>query len=87
MINENDQRNRRCPKLGHEVSFKYCREPGSSLPCNKIADCWFETFDIVTYLKENYNEEKLKEMVKVSKPKTLSLIELIEQAKKSSRGD
>lgn len=83
MIEENDHRNRRCPRLGHEVFFKYCREPGSSKLCNKITDCWFETFDILTFLKQNFDSKDIEEISKVPKPKTLSLLELIEQAKKS----
>ena len=46
----------RCPRLGGQVSFGYCRmgtDDGSA--CWKIFDCWWEYFDVVEYLKKkNY---------------------------------
>ena len=32
--------------LGHDLTFAYCRAPAKQLPCRKILDCWFETFDV-----------------------------------------
>ena len=69
--------------LGHEVGFDYCRQPGKETPCRKIFDCWDEKFDIVEFIKQNYGEEMVEKIQAPPKPKILSLLELIEQAKKS----
>ena len=50
-----------CPKLGHPVRFSYCMQAamdasGAGKPCNKIMDCWWETFDIQSFLKDTLSE-------------------------------
>ena len=74
---------RRCPRLGHEVDFAYCLACGEkSGLCWKIADCWWEIFDIVGFLKENYPEDTVAAVLAARpKPKIASIVELIEQAK------
>jgi hypothetical protein len=50
-----EDQQRRCPRLGGSVvSISYCKISGKdSLPCFKMLDCWWETFDVETYLKEH----------------------------------
>ena len=76
---------RRCPRLGGPVSFEYCMECGNGKqPCWKIVDCWWEAFDIVTYLKKNLSEEEFNRLIHTRpKPKITSLIEMIEQARQN----
>ena len=83
MDESKDLLNRRCPRLGGPVTFRYCRLCGDkSLPCWKIFDCWWELFDIKTYLKENLAEGTFSRLVNTKPtPKIKSLVELIEQAK------
>ena len=83
--NETDLMERRCPRLGGSVFFKYCRTVGDEgLPCFKIMDCWWERFDIQNYLKNNYSEASIERFLNTRPPsKVVSLIELIEKAKKS----
>ncbi|MEJ2354529.1 MAG: hypothetical protein P8Y62_01290 [candidate division WOR-3 bacterium] len=71
-----------CRKLGHWITFEYCRQENNGLPCHKIMDCWFEKLPIEEFLKENYTDEDISYIFKPSKQKITSLIELIEQAKK-----
>lgn len=85
LLEENDNRKRRCPKLGHEVNFGYCREPGDDIPCSKIGDCWFETFNISDFIKENYDNETIEKILSPKKPKTLSLLEMIDAVKKQNK--
>lgn len=66
--------------LGHQIPFAYCRQPGSSQPCRKILDCWFEIFDILAYAKEHFPPEQLQSIGAPPKPKMTTLIELIQQA-------
>jgi hypothetical protein len=74
---------RRCPRLGSPVAFTYCLscEPVSE-PCSKIMDCWWETFDVVAYLRDTLPEEQFNQLLCARpKAKICSLVELIEQAK------
>ena len=76
---------RRCPRLGNSVPFNYCEVCGDDQqPCFKILDCWWEHFDVVQYLKDHLPEDQFNQLMAARpKPKVTSLIELIEQAKKS----
>jgi len=84
MDESKDHLERRCPRLGGPVSFLYCRTTGEDgLACWKIFDCWWESFDVVGYFEKHLSEEKFNMLVNTKpKPKTVSLVELIEQAKK-----
>ncbi len=77
----------RCPRLGNPVSFSYCLKDGDKgQPCWKIADCWWEYFDVMTYLRENLPEKIVDRLINTRpKQKITSLIELIEQAKKRNQ--
>jgi len=84
MKNENDSRQRRCPRLGGPVFFEYCRTSEENLqPCLKIIDCWWESFDIISYINNNFSEEICRELFQARpKPKINHLVELIEAAKR-----
>ena len=79
-----DQLERRCPRLGGPVLFAYCKTSGDDHSvCWKILDCWLECFDVVGHLKKILSEDEFKELAnKKPKPKIVSLVELIEQARK-----
>jgi hypothetical protein len=72
----------RCPRLGHSISFSYCRSENMGIPCFKTLDCWFEHFPVENYLREALTpEEWNKAFLTSGKTKVMSLLELIEQAK------
>jgi hypothetical protein len=73
-----------CRRLGHWLTFNYCRQETDGLPCRKIIDCWFEKLPIKEFLKGTYKEEEISYIFKSSKPKLTSIVELIDQAKKRS---
>lgn len=76
----------RCPRLGHQISFSYCRSENKGKPCFKALDCWHVHFDVVGFFKAELSAEDWdKTFGAPPKPKLLSLVELIEQAKKNSR--
>jgi hypothetical protein len=83
MTKDRDNEIRRCPRLGGPVSFSYCMEGSESkLPCWKVIDCWWEIFDVKTYLKENLPEEDFRALLdQKPKSKIESILELIEKAK------
>lgn len=85
MDKNRDTLEQRCPRLGGVVSFQYCKTCGDDrLPCFKVFDCWWEYFDVVAYMKEHLTDAQFEALTNAKpKPKILSLVELIEQAKKS----
>lgn len=82
-VTQHDRRKRRCPMLGHEVQFAYCRLPGSDTPCRKIFDCWWETFDVEAFIRAFYSEEEIARITAPRTDKVCSIVELIEKAKKA----
>jgi len=82
-----DNLQRRCPRLGGHVHFEYCRHlDGSSGPCFKVLDCWWEHFDVVTYFRRRLSVEAFARLADARPPdKVTSLVELIRQAQKRVR--
>tara|TARA_B100001971_G_C18222794_1_gene558324 strand:- start:138 stop:416 length:279 start_codon:yes stop_codon:yes gene_type:complete len=77
----------RCPRLGHQIPFSYCRRENQGLPCFKTADCWHSHFPVVEYLRKELTPEQWKTVfMNRPKQKMLSLLDLIEQAKASKKG-
>jgi hypothetical protein len=73
----------RCPRLGHEIPFSYCRLENQGLPCFKTLDCWYDHFLVEEHIREELSPEEWKRVFdKPPKPKMLSLVEMIEEAKK-----
>ena len=81
-IDRHDAKKMYCRMLGHHVTFAYCRQPGAKQPCRKIFDCWCNTFNIVQFMQDHFTDEEIKAILAPPKDKVMSLLELIEQAKK-----
>jgi len=81
------EKTRRCPRLGHEIAFAYCLTCGEvGGPCWKVADCWWEYFDVVAYLKENFPADRVAALLNARpKPKIASILELIQQAQERTK--
>ncbi|HBI14837.1 MAG TPA: hypothetical protein DDY20_04895 [Desulfobulbaceae bacterium] len=75
----------RCPRLGHQIHFSYCRRENLGLPCSHIILCWHPYFAVEEYLRRELTEDEWRDAFdKPVKPKVLTLVELIEQAQKAS---
>jgi hypothetical protein len=81
-----DRRTRRCPMLGHGVAFAYCRSPGADLPCRKVFDCWWETFDVQAFIRRHFSDEQISRILQPRPDKMSTLVELIQKARQS-RGE
>jgi hypothetical protein len=86
MLTEHDQDILpRCRRLGHEVAFGYCRQETGGKPCRLILDCWWERFDVRSFLQAHLPQETMAQVERAaaSPPpaKVLSLVEMIQQAK------
>jgi hypothetical protein len=52
-------------------------------PCFKILDCWHSHFQVEKFLREQLTPEEWEKVFKRQlKPKVLTLVEMIEQAKR-----
>ncbi|MHB2150407.1 hypothetical protein ACX8XP_15230 [Calditrichota bacterium LG25] len=70
-----------CRKLGHDITFSYCRHENFGKLCSKVRDCWFETLPIDEYLNAHYQPEELTHLFQPPRPKILSIYELIQKAR------
>jgi hypothetical protein len=78
-----DQLQMRCPRLGGEVTFGYCRNEGGDIPCPRILICWQPYFPVEAYLRGKLTSDQWDRCFnRAPKQKVLSLLELIDEAKK-----
>jgi len=54
-----DQIEVRCPKLGGEVTFGYCRQVNDGLPCSRALVCFEWKFPVLEYFKRVLKEKTL----------------------------
>ncbi|MEW6375593.1 MAG: hypothetical protein AB1502_07355 [Thermodesulfobacteriota bacterium] len=82
MIEEHDELILRCPMLGGEVPFHYCRTMNEDLPCRRIMVCWEFRIEISKFLSEYYTIEQIQRaLAPSSKTRVETILELIEKAK------
>jgi hypothetical protein len=82
-LTQHDERSRRCPMLGHDVPFRYCRAPGSDIPCRRIFDCWWEAFDVEAFVRAHYSDEQVEQILAPRQDKISSIVDLIQRAQRS----
>ena len=70
--------------LGHEVPFAYCRSPGKELFCRNIFNCWWQRFDVQTYVEESFTPEEIKTALSPPAAKISSLVEIITRARSTT---
>ncbi|MBU2549779.1 MAG: hypothetical protein KKB20_15300 [Proteobacteria bacterium] len=51
----------RCPRLGGEVTFDYCRKLAGGLPCGRSLICWELLFPVQLYMARILTEEEWRE--------------------------
>ena len=81
---------RRCPRLGGDVSFAYCCTcEADKRPCFKVLDCWWERFDVVSYMKTRLSPAAFEKLSTHRPPpnKVASLVDLIRQAQERTSTD
>jgi hypothetical protein len=82
LIEEHDHKTIRCPRVGGQVNFKFCRFENNMLPCRWIVGCWQGQMDINKLLEDHYSKKELDQIFALPKPKLQSLVDLMEKAKK-----
>jgi hypothetical protein len=82
MITDNDERETRCRRLGHAVSFRYCRAQEGETVCPCVLDCWWEVFDVQAFLREHLTPEEFARLAEPSGgDKVTTLLDLIRKAR------
>jgi hypothetical protein len=77
----------RCPRLGHQVPFSYCRREGGDLPCSRAIQCWEPVFPVESHLRESLAPGDWERFVEqVPQDKRVSLFDLIEKARARVQG-
>ncbi|RLB85208.1 MAG: hypothetical protein DRH24_02720 [Deltaproteobacteria bacterium] len=75
----------RCPKLGNQVTFAYCLKEGGDIPCPRTIKCWQSFFPVEDYIRKRLTPEDWERCFNQKpKEKILTLVELIEAAKKQT---
>lgn len=85
MIDAHDAKQCRCKRLGHTVTFHYCRTQEGNSVCPHILNCWWERFDVAAFLEEHLSPEDYAKVAAPPPPrrKLESIMDLIEAAKKT----
>jgi hypothetical protein len=68
-----------CRTLGHYVRFAYCRAGTGTLPCARIADCWYERIPIDDFLCRYYTQDELRSIFAPRPGKTESILAIVQQ--------
>ncbi len=72
----------RCPRLGHQINFAYCRRENSGLPCFKTLDCWYSYFNVHDFFQNQLSSSEFEKIfIQRGEPKISSLLNLIEKTK------
>jgi hypothetical protein len=83
MIEEHDALIIRCPQLGGEIPFKYCRTVNEDLPCRRIVVCWEFRIEISKFLGEHYSLDQIQRaFAPPTKTRLDTILDLIEKAKR-----
>ena len=83
MIEEHDTLIIRCPQLGGEIPFRYCRTVNEDLPCRRILVCWEFRIEISKFLGEHYSMDQIQcALTPATQTRLDTILELIEKAKK-----
>ena len=84
-ITDHDGRTIRCRRLGHQVPFRYCRTQEGESICPLILDCWWQVFDVRSFLAEHLPPEQMERLEAGCRPdRVASLMEIIERAKRTA---
>jgi hypothetical protein len=85
LIEQYDDNMVRCPRIGGDVNFLFCRTENNMLPCRWIAGCWKERMEIQTFLEDHYTDDELEQIFTPPKSKIESLVNLVEKTKEAHK--
>lgn len=78
----------RCPRLGQQIQFSYCRQENQGFPCFKALDCWYPYFQVVDFFRQELSADDWQAAFeKPARPKILTLVEVLDQVQKRVAAD
>jgi hypothetical protein len=80
-MNQYDDQEIYCRKLGHHLHFSYCHKENLGIPCSKIVSCWSHRIDLAEFLRNHYPDFLIKEGNVNAKPKITSILDILSQIK------
>ncbi len=72
-----DSLEKRCPLLGHQIQFSYCRQSESEKPCYRILRCWSDSIPIYAYITEFFGSDEMQKLKQIPQNKICTIVELI----------
>jgi hypothetical protein len=73
-----------CRKLGHPLTFRYCREVAGGLPCGTVLDCWHASFDVAAFLRDGYTPEELASVFRPPRAKLSQIADILASIRKDA---
>lgn len=84
---DHDELTIRCRRLGHTVTFRYCRTQEGTTVCPCVLDCWWEVFDVRAALSEHLAPEEIERLAQPRPTdKVGTLLDLIRKARDRTSG-
>jgi hypothetical protein len=78
-----DDREIRCPRLGGQVTFGYCRQEALGKPCFKAIDCWHSYFEAEMFFRSELGDDVFEQIFHaIPKPRLVTLVDLIAKARR-----
>jgi hypothetical protein len=78
----------RCPQLGGEVTFAYCRELQNGLPCPRALICFELRFPVEAYFRRVLEKQTFERLFNSKQPSRLErLFRAVDAARKTERKD
>ena len=75
----------RCPRLGGDATFEYCRQAGTPF-CPSIIACWAVRLDIGQFLADHYSPEEIQSGLRPpAQSKVQRMVGIAEQAKAKAK--
>jgi hypothetical protein len=66
-----------CRRLGHELTFAYCRQGSHRLPCAAIYGCWRERLPVAEILERHYSREELQRVFHPQPDKLTTILDIL----------
>ena len=83
-MNRYDELMTRCPRLGSEITFAYCRIEQGHLPCSRLIACWSPSIPVAAWLDEMLSPGQLEQFTGSSgKDRLTVLFEIVESLSKN----
>jgi len=78
----------RCPKLGSEVTFGYCRAVASGLPCERALGCFERLLPAEQYFRRVLREQTYQQRFCAPPPDRYgALLDVVDKAKRGTPSD